>query len=372
MKINNGVLLQGDNLSLLKDLESFSVDLVYLDPPFNSNRNFGKFDDRWMKVDLQESAVLDMHPRLRMFIDLSEKVYGKSMKLYLVFIAIRLLELKRILKETGSIYLHCDDTAAHYIKVMMDDIFGVSNYRNDVIWRRTRAKSNVNKFARIHDNILFYTKSENYTWNNQYREVRSIDKINFREDDHGRWCTWHLGRPAGVKVNYESEFVNLTWRGVNMYERNGLAWGPPTKGVMHRYIVEHDLVPGWPDAFPTLKDKLDALDDNGLIYWASTGMPYLKYYEGAMVGRALVDVEVDIEGLRTGLKDDRLYPTQKPLALLEMIVETSSNPGDVVLDPFCGSGTTCVAAEKLGRRWIGLDVAEESMRVTQERLSALK
>lgn len=284
MNIKNRTIFTGDNLDILRGMNSNCVDLIYLDPPFNSNRNYeapigseaagAAFKDTWTLSDVDvawHGEIAENEPALYSIIDATGLSHGKGMKSYLIMMAMRLIELKRILKDTGSIYLHCDPTASHYLKMLMDTIFGESNFRNEIIWGYKSGGASKSSFAKKHDVILFYAKNmNNHIFNTQMYE-RVVDKS------------------KGYDPRIE-------------FKKN-------KKGESYRLNIMRDI---W--------------DDIGII------SPNSK-----------------IE--RTG------YPTQKPLKLLERIIKASSNEGDVVLDPFCGCATTCIASERLKRQWIGIDLS---------------
>ena len=273
--ISNRTVFTRDNLEVLRGINSNCIDLIYLDPPFNSNRNYAApigseaagaaFKDTWELNDLDEAwhnEIADKDITLYKMIDASEHSHGRSMKSYLIMMAVRLLELKRVLKDTGSIYLHCDPTAGHYLKMLMDAIFGSDNYQNDIVWRRYGSHNDASRrWGRVHDNILFYSKSDNYVWTDEAREP------------------------------YDDEYIQTA------------------------------------------------------------------------------DVVSDIN---IASRSERMhYPTQKPLALLKRIIKASSNEGDIILDPFCGCATACEAAEKLDRKWIGIDLSPQAINLVNVRMKRM-
>ena len=367
----NRTIFEGDNLDILRGMNSASVDLAYLDPPFNSNRNYSApigsaaagaaFKDTWTLSDLDVAwlgLIADQEPALYRVIEAAGFSHGKGMKSYLVMMAVRLLELKRILKATGSIYLHCDPTASHYLKMLMDSIFGRDNFRNELVWRRTSTKSFAKKFAVNSDRVLYYALSGKAVWNQQYEPYsQAFIASQYRnEDEYGRWATADLtgGKPGGPEAY-------LSFRGV--LPPSDRAWAPP--GLDRIPSSAHARLPADYAELDQLS-KCEALDDAGLIYWSSRGKPYMKKYLSLMPGVVSGDLVLDIPPVkgreRTG------YPTQKPLALLERIVQASTNEGDVVLDPFCGCATTCVSAEMLGRQWVGIDLSPLAGKIVVERL----
>ena len=264
---------------------------------------------------------------------------------YLVMMTPRLLEIHRALKPTGSMYLHCDPTASHYLKIICDQVFEPQNFRSEIIWKRTSAHSSAKRFGPVHDTILFYTRGNRYTWNKQYQPLpqETID-------------AWYNNVEANTGRRYNR--ADLTAPGVRS-GKSGEPWqgrNPTTKG-------RHWAIPGFVsevvDGLNT-QDALDALDAADRIHWPKDpeGMPMLKRYIEESRGIPAQDVITDISPLNN-MSTERLgYPTQKPIELLERLVRASSNEGDVVLDPFCGCGTAVAAAEKLGRSWIGIDILD--------------
>ena len=341
-------LYYGDNLQVMREfIADESVDLVYLDPPFNSARDYNvlfkqakkdenqaqitAFTDTWQWHKGIYIEFFDDPRNARLF-DLMEalhKILGQSeMMAYLLMMAPRLLELHRVLKPIGSLYLHCDPVASHYLKLVLDVVFAPDRFLNEVIWKRTNAHSSAKRYGPIHDVILFYGKSDHFIWNPQYRPYDESYISNFfrHEDENGRY---QLDNITGSGTRNGAS--GLPWRGVDVTKR-GRHWMHP----------------------PTELDKLDAA---GLIYWPEKGeMPRFKRYLDRMPGVPLQDLFEDVLPIGAHAAERMGYPTQKPLALLERIINASSNPGDVVLDPFCGCGTAVVGAEKLGRQWIGIDI----------------
>ena len=368
----------GDNLDILRGLNSETVDLIYLDPPFNSNKDYAApvgskaagaaFKDTWTLSDLDVAwmgLIADEHPPIAYLLDTAGKVHGKGMQSYLTMMAVRLLEMRRLLKPTGSIYLHCDPTASHYLKMLMDAVFGAASFRNDLIWRRHAHSHSLGakQWPAIHDVLLMYSKGTNWTWNTQY-EPYSDDYIKqaFKHSDERGWYQVYPltgARPGGSEA-YAS------WR--DRVPGPGRAWALP----------RYSLLPSWLD-LPDESDwqslgihtKLDLLDELGMIHWPRKmdGQPALKRYLPDAPGKIMEGLWVDI-GVRVGAKEAVGYPTQKPLALLERIIAASSNEGDVVLDPFCGCATACVAAETLGRKWLGIDISPKAAELVNERLKA--
>jgi DNA modification methylase len=262
---------------------------------------------------------------------------------YIDWVHVRAVELHRVLKPSGSLYFHCDSHASHYLKVMLDGIFGPENFRNEIIWKRTTAHSSAKKFAPIHDTVLCYGKSRSVTWNGARLpyEQEYLDKY-YRFDDGDGRLYWRADVcAAGVRKGSSG----LPWRGFD----------PATKGMHWKFTTE----------------RLDELDAEGRIYWPSggTGWPQYKRYRDELKGKAVGDIWDDIDRINPKGAERVGYPTQKPEALLERIIEASSNPGDIVLDPFCGCGTTVSVASRLGRKWIGIDISPTAMRVIRRRLN---
>ena len=327
----------GDNLDIMREMNSESVDLIYLDPPFNSNQDYSApigseaagaaFKDTWTLSDVDEAwhgEIADQEPPVYAIIDAAGLSHGKSMKSYLIMMAVRLLEMRRILKTTGSLYLHCDPTASHYLKTLLDTLFGSENYRNEISWRRSNPKSltKVN-FPNCRDILLRYSKSEKCTFNKVFGEhdpeyIRKAYK--YRESDGRRYRLLPLLNPNDNRPNLTYEFMGITrvWR-----------W---TRERMEKAYADGIVVQLKPGAVPQYKKYLDESK-----------------------GRTITNDWSDIE--QAAGKENVGYPTQKPLALLDRIIKASSNPGDMVLDPFAGCATACVAAERLERHWVGIDLS---------------
>ena len=356
MNIKNRTLFIADNLDIMRGMNSDTIDLIYLDPPFNSNRNYkapigspaggsGTFKDIWTDEDIKDEwhgVIAAEHEELYQIIQASEVVYDKSMKIYLTAMAVRLFEMKRILKRTGSIYLHCDPTANHYLKMVMDSLFGKQNFRNEIVWKRQTANNAVSrKYGNIADQLLFYTKSNKYNWNQQYGTRSESAQKEFRhKDDKGRiYRTHDLTAPG---TNPDRMFK---WKGTIPY-RN------------------------WAYS----KEKLDEMLSNGDILLREDGTVSASrgrkiFFENALKrGTKLQTIWDDIAKVGTS-KERTGYPTQKPLALLDRIIKASSNEGDMVLDPFCGCATACVAAERLHRHWVGIDISPAAEDITKLRLT---
>lgn len=362
-------LYYGDCLSIMREMPMGSVDLVYLDPPFNSNRDYNAiykdetgrplpdqieaFNDLWELSEERQRAIR-MTPILMRDYGVEDdivefwKIWMNALRntqprllAYLSYMTERLLPLRTIVKPTGSIYLHCDPTAAHYIKVMMDSIFNHSNFVNEIIWKRYGAHNDVGQgskhFGRVHDTILFYSRSNKRTWNQLYMPLdpayvestyRNIDK------DGRRYTTTPLTGPGGAA------------KGNPVFEWNGhtRAW---------RYS----------------KETIQRLHDEGKLQYSRTGYARQKMYLEDSKGVPVQTIWTDIPALVGSNKERLGYPTQKPLALMRRIIEASTKPGDTVFDPFCGCATTIEAAHSLGRKWIGIDIAIHAIkRVAKVRL----
>ena len=372
--------------------EGVKVDLIYLDPPFNSNRTYSMifnhgsvtaqqvaYHDMWDFTDSTRQLVLDFGNELdtwdlpdsfkafmRAWLQILQSGTADDRKLlnYLMYMTQRLIRLRDILKPTGSIYFHCDPTASHYIKVIMDGVFGRKNFRNEITWHRTRAKGlNPKRYAQNCDRILYYTRGDERTWNQQYEDFEPGYGDDWHEDDYGRWEAADLtGGKAGGPSAYEP------FNGV--LPATGRAWAPP---VREKFPLPFQ----WrlPDNYEALSqlDKCKALDTAGLIYWPKKqgGRPRYKKYLSTLQGRYVSDLFADISPVGAHAKERRGYATQKPLPLLERILKASSNPGDTVLDPFCGCGTTIYAAEKHDRNWIGIDISGDAVDEVMDRIGEL-
>ena len=296
----NRTVFTGDNLDVLRGMDSATVDLIYADPPFNSNRNYAApigskaagaaFKDTWTLDDVDEawlSIIHDQHTAPHAVIEAAGAAHGDGMKSYLCMMAIRLLELRRVLTPTGSIYLHCDPTASHYLKLLMDAVFGSQNFRNEIIWSYRRWPSVSTAWQTMHDVILFYTRSPKNTFN----------------------------------VSYE----------------------PPSESYVKRFKGKTQVLDPVSRTRKLIVDK------------PTKGLPMRDVWSLSIIA---------------GSSKERIgYPAQKPLALLNRIIEASSKPGDVVLDPFCGCATALVAAENLIRQWVGIDISPLAVKLVRQRLA---
>ena len=344
----------GDNLDILRGLNSGCVDVIYLDPPFNSNREYAApvgskaagaaFKDSWTLSDLDVAwmgLIADQHPAVYQLLQAAGLTHGKGMQAYLCMMAVRLLEMHRVLKDTGSIYLHCDPTASHYLKGLMDAIFGAANFRCEITWRRNKAKGLAfSGYPNNSDYLLYYSKSADFTWHRAYRphDPEYVSKFyrHVEPETGRRYQLTSLINPNKNRPNLTYEFLGVTrvWR-----------W---TQERMQRAYEEGRVVQSRPGTVPREKRYLDE-----------------------MRGNPVDSIWDDIRPVQASAKERTGYPTQKPLALLERIVAASSNPGDLVLDPFAGCATACVAAEKLGRQWVGIDLSPKAVELVKMRLAEL-
>ena len=247
--------------------------------------------------------------------------------------------------------------------MLLDAVFGLDNRRNEIVWNRSGGRSDSNKWGRVTDHLLYYTKSESYTWNRQYQPLdpEYVRRAYRYDDNDGRGLYRKLPLHASGIRSGES---GTPWGGYDPGER-GNHWRTPTQGIMATYITENNLIPGWPDAYPGVHARLEALNDAGLIAWSRNGVPEIKTYLSATNGIAATDIIADIP-MASG-NEDTGYSTQKPLELYERIIKASSNPGDVVLDIFAGCATTAVAAEGLGRQWVACDMAYRAWTMLKRR-----
>ena len=394
-------LYYGDNLQVMREyLPDESVDLVYLDPPFNSNASYNilfrersgedapaqikAFTDTWewtletertFEQDIilhpgTPAAVKDMITAFRQFIG------SNAMMAYLVMMTPRLVELRRVLKPTGSLYLHCDPTASHYLKIVMDAVFGNRNFRNEIVWRRNNAHNKISKqYGPIHDTILFYSKGDNFCFSPGTTPLMRgyIQDWFTGQDDRGPYRTNMLTGP-GTRRGSSGE----PWHGFDPTSV-GRHWAIPAS-VSNLLPAE---AADW-----TTQQMLDFLYEYGVIYiprdgagqpkykqYVSNGIPYQDiwayqpYTKGTLYDSE-ESIDEDVKWLERG--QERLgYPTQKPIGLLARIISSSSLPGDVVLDPFCGCGTAVAAAEKLGRQWLGIDITHLAVALMKNRLKTM-
>lgn len=346
----------GDNLDILRHhIPVASVDLIYLDPPFNSKATYNMlfkepggqsspaqiaaFEDTWTwgeesdqafheVVTLGPKKLADLMEALRSFLGIN------NMMAYLTMMAVRLVEMHRVLKPTGSLYLHCDPTASHYLKLILDAIFGVMNFRNEITWKRTGAHNDPGRYGRNTDAIFFYTMSAKWTWNQLYKphDKEYLSRFTNRDPDGRAWADYDLTAKGLTGGGYQYEYKGITslWR-----------------------------VP---------EETMRRLDAEGRLHFTKAGGIRLKRYADELKGVVLQALWDDIPPINSQARERLGYATQKPEALLERIIRASSNEDDVVLDPFCGCGTTIAVAERLGRRWIGIDITHLAITLMKNRL----
>ena len=361
-------LYYGNNFDVLREhIADESVDLIYLDPPFNSNATYNMlfkapdgsdsdaqisaFDDTWSWGPSAAEAVdwvrdsgqhktFDLLETMRAFLG------ENDMMAYLAMMAARLIELHRVLKPTGSLYLHCDPTASHYLKLLLDGVFGARSYRNEIVWKRTTTHSDSKTWSRVSDTILFFTKSNEFTWHTP-RDPHSEDYVSskYRHDEND---------------------------GRGPYRLDNMTSPNPRPNMMYEWLG----FPFPPKGWRYQRETMQRLHDEGRIWYPknedgsyrTSNRPQLKRYLAEMPGGVMGNIWSDISPINSQAQERLGYPTQKPLALLERIIAASSNEGDVVLDPFCGCGTAVDAAEKLGRRWIGIDVTHLAINLIEQRM----
>ncbi len=358
MPLHPNSLYYGDNLEVLRNRDDFpndSIDLIYLDPPFNSKRDYNvlyktptghdsdsqitAFEDSWHWGDQAEREYLELVRQTNT--ELSELIQSlrkflkeTDMMAYLVMMANRLLEMHRVLKPNGSLYLHCDPTASHYLKIVLDGVFGKENFRNDITWKRTTAHNDAKRFGANTDTILFYSKSDDCQFHPVFQAYNDEYKARFRNSDpDGRkWSDYDLTAKGltGGGYTYEYKGFESLWR-----------WPPET---------------------------MEKLDKEGRLHFTRSGGIRLKRYLNDLPGIPCQALWDDISPVNSQAQERLGYPTQKPLALLERIIQTSSNEGDIVLDPFCGCGTAVHAAQKLNRKWIGIDITHLAISLIEKRM----
>ena len=359
-------LYYGDNLEVLRGFPDACVDLIYLDPPFNSNAGYNvlfraadgagadasveAFDDTWTWGPSAREALMDIssgtnRPLTVMMNAMHSAIGENPLMAYLAMMAVRLVELHRVLRDSGSLYLHCDPTASHYLKLVLDAVFGPENFINEIVWKRSDAHNDAGQgathFGKIHDVIFRYQRTNAATNNQQFTPLPSttVEKwYRYVEEGSGRrYNKADVTAPGGADPRKHNP--HYEWNGVTRYWRYN-------------------------------QKRMQELHDAGRLTYSKSGMTYQKRYLDESKGIPLQDWWDDIAMLR-GIqgKGERLgYPTQKPRALLERIIAASSNPGDVVLDPFCGCGTAVDAAQKLGREWIGIDITHIAIGMIENRM----
>ncbi|MGB6873295.1 MAG: DNA methyltransferase [Dehalococcoidia bacterium] len=353
--LKTNVLYYGDNLEILrKYIPDNSVDLVYLDPPFNSKRDYNilfkenggveseaqikAFTDTWHWTQAAENTYHDIVTNGPLKVGqligaLHDAIGQNDVMAYLVMMATRLIELHRVLKPTGSLYLHCDPTASHYLKLVLDQIFGPTNFRNEVVWKRGIAHSDSRRYGRIHEYLLFYSKTNDFTWNKQfmpYDPQYTQTYYRYRDEQGRLFMSDNLAAPGGRGPRYEWKGIVRNWR--------------------------------------VTRENMEKLEKEGRIFYTKKGIPRLKRYLDEQSGMPLQSIWIDVLPIVSWSAEGLGYETQKPTALLERIISASSNEGDIVLDPFCGCGTVLVAAQKLNRRWIGIDITHLAITLMRNRL----
>jgi DNA modification methylase len=362
-----GILYFGDNLDILREhIKDESIDLIYLDPPFNSKQAYNllfktpkghdsdaqitAFDDTWHWGSSDDQAEREFSQLLHQSnTDVSEMIQSlrrflkeSDMMAYLTMMANRLIELHRVLKPTGSLYLHCDPTASHYLKIVLDAVFGVENFQNEIIWQRTNAHNFRTKgFVRSNDTILYYTKSQDFVFNEQYTEYGPEQLKRFKTDENGR-----LYKAENMTFSTANPNRQFEWRGSKPPANR--SWGASLEQLEEWYAEGRILLK---------QDGTPRLDG-------------LKIYLDETKGKPLTTNWTDIDRVSNTSGERLGYPTQKPLALLERIIQASSNKADVVLDPFCGCGTAVHAAQTLGREWIGIDITSLAISLIEKRMKA--
>jgi len=357
--ITENTLFYGDNLIILREhIPSESVDLIYLDPPFNSSRSYNvlfkdehgteseaqitAFEDTWhwnLEAEHTYTELLTEAPNhiAKMIESLHEYIGANQMMAYLVMMTARLVELHRVLKPTGSLYLHCDPTASHYLKVILDTIFSPRNFRNEIVWQRTSAHNDPQRYGANIDIILYYTKGSTWAWNQLYtpHDAEYLARFRQRDPDGRLWTDDNLTAKglSGGGYEYEYKGVRSLWR--------------------------------------CPEETMRKLDAEGRLHFTKAGGIRLKRYLDDNKGTPLQALWTDIFPINSQAAERLGYPTQKPLALLERIIQASSNPDSVILDPFCGCGTAIAAAQKLGRKWIGIDITHLSIALQKYRMEAM-
>ncbi len=359
--MTQNTLFYGDNLPVIREyLADETIDLIYLDPPFNSSRSYNvlykdesgaeaeaqivAFEDTWhwnQSTEIQYRELVAGGDKLAQLLETLVAVIGRNqMMAYLVMMAARLIELHRILKPTGSLYLHCDPTASHYLKLILDMIFSAGNFQNEIVWQRTSSHNDVKrKYGDLSDTLLFYTKTQQYTFNVQY-------------------------------APYSEEYVQNSYKFVDTdgrkYQSVDLRSPNPRPNLTYDYKGYKPHKNGWAVSL----DRMKKLDEEGRLIFpkSNEGRIRIRKYLDEMQGVPMGNVWSDVKVIQAQAKERLGYPTQKPIALLERIIQASSNPGDVILDPFCGCGTAVHAAQKLGRIWVGIDITPLATTLIKSRL----
>ena len=360
LEIMQNTLYFGDNLAIIRQfIKDETINLIYLDPPFNSKANYNvifktknkedspsqiqAFEDTWKwnsTTEFELHQLFGSEPKLAELMKGLELIIGKNDLLaYLVMMAIRLRELYRVLKDTGSLYLHCDPTASHYLKLILDSIFSSENFQNEIIWQKIRVqKSQTKGFGSVHDVILVYRKTSQSIFNIQY-------------------------------VPHSEKYIKSHW---NQKDKNGRRYrlialdqqGSGPSRIFNDVSIKPPPGKHWVWSQDRINDGLK----NNIIVFTKNGTPRIKKYLDQMKGNIITDLWIDITPLNAVSKERMGYPTQKPVALLERIIKASSNENDIVLDPFCGCGTAIVAAQRLNRNWIGMDITHLAIGLMEKRI----
>ena len=386
----NRTMWTGDNLDIMRGMNSESVDLIYLDPPFNSNRNYAApigseaagaaFKDTWTLDDVDlawHGEIAEQHPALYAIIGAAREAHGTGMQSYLIMMGVRLLEMRRLLKPTGSIYLHCDPTASHYLKLLMDSVFEQANFRSEIVWRRSNAHNKLSRqYGPIHDVLLFYSKAKRFVFHPGRTPYTAsyVEKSFPYADQRGRYQS-NVLTGSGTRMGESGS----PWRGYDPTP-HGRHWAIPSR-VWEK--IEKPITAS------SVQNMLEVLDEAGMILPPRkvNGLPRYKQYLSSSNGIPYQDVWAFQPGTQGACWDSDIgidedvkwldneaerigYPTQKPVGLLVRIIETSSNEGDTVLDPFCGCATACVAADRLNRQWVGIDLSPLAARLVRQRIQA--
>ena len=346
--IKSRTIFTGDNLPILRGMDDESIDLIYLDPPFNSDHDYSapigseaagaEFKDTWGESDIKDewwAEIADTNLGLFKLIDAIGELENRrksSDKAYLIYMSMRLMEMRRILKPTGSLYLHCDPVMSHKLKIVLDSIFGRGNFVNEIVWQGAVGDTSDRnkKFIKSHEVVLFYRKSK-VLWNDVWQDYSEASKKLYRKADKGgKYRAIPVDNPGGGGYVYDLGYgEKLPSRGYSMPKETALKW-----------------------------------IESGELIIREGKVPSRKKYMGE--GVRCKDVWTDIRATQSS--EHTGYPTQKPLALLERVIKASSNEGDMVLDPFCGCATTCIASEKLGRDWIGVDISAKAKELIDQRM----
>ena len=345
--VPNRTIFCHDNLPVLEGINTESIDLIYLDPPFNKKKVFtapigttaegASFTDIFREEDIKKEWIISIkedNDEMYSFLEGIKNIGNKYNFCYLAYMAIRLIECHRVLKDTGSLYLHCDPTMSHYLKILLDCIFGESNFRSEIIWKRSNPHSDSKSFGNNTDSIFFYTKSNHHPFN-VLKEKLSKEYIKKHYN--------HIDEKTGKSFTSAPLDALSLQGGGYRYKWNSIdkLWRVP-------------------------KETMKRLHENDEIYYTKNKLARRKKFLDESSGSSLQGLWIDLHYVRG--KESTGYPTQKPLKLLERIIKASSKEGDLVLDPFCGCATTCVAAEKLERKWIGIDKSHKAYDLVNERI----